>query len=190
MSQGLFIVELCLNQRIWKLSNLLPVGPSRPELIATLAECHRLAKHSEERCLAYTAAIDALDDHGADAATVTRDLTHRSARQAKQVADTATQLASMPLMAAALARGEIGTEHVVAAANAAKQVSPEEADQLVDDAVAVPADLFLKRTRQWIGQHETGDEIEDRYQRHARNVKLGGAWATIGCCTFMPCLIR
>ncbi len=45
-----------------KLSNLLPVGLSRPELIATLAECHRLAKHSEERCLAYTAAIDALDD--------------------------------------------------------------------------------------------------------------------------------
>ncbi len=148
-----------------KLNNLLPVGLSRPELIATLAECHRLAKHSEERCLAYTAAIDALDDHGADAATVTRDLTHRSARQAKQVADTATQLASMPLMAAALARGEIGTEHVVAAANAAKRVSPEEADQLVDDAVAVPADLFLKRTRQWIGQHETADEIEDRYQR-------------------------
>ncbi len=148
-----------------KLSNLLPVGLSRPELIATLAECHRLAKHSEERCLAYTAAIDALDDHGPDAATVTRDLTHRSARQAKQVADTATQLASMPLMAAALARGEIGTEHVVAAADAAKRVSPEEADQLVDDAVAVPADLFLKRTRQWIGQHETADEIEDRYQR-------------------------
>ncbi len=45
-------------------------------MIATLAECHRLAKHSEERCLAYTAAIDALDDHGTDAATVTRDLTH------------------------------------------------------------------------------------------------------------------
>ena len=78
-------------------------------------------------------------------------------------------------MAAALARGEIGTEHVVAAANAAKRISPEEADQLVDDAVAAPADLFLKRTRQWIGQHETGDEIEDRYQhqRSQREARWG-----------------
>ncbi len=80
----------------------------------------------------------------------------------------------MPLMAAALARGEIGTEHVVAAADAAKRVSPEEADQLVDDAVAVPADLFLKRTRQWIGQHETADESKIATNGNAHSVRLGG----------------
>ena len=60
-------IELMFLTAQRKLNNLLPVGLSRPELIATLAECHRLAKHSEERCLAYTAAIDALGDHGADA---------------------------------------------------------------------------------------------------------------------------
>ena len=147
------------------LDSLSPLGVSRPGLVGTIGELHRLEKHAQERRLAYTATLNALKDGGPDAATVTRNLTRSSARQAKQVANAATQLAEMPLMAAALARGEIGTEHVMAATDAAKQVSPEEADQLVDDAVAAPADLFLKRTRQWIGQHETANEIEDRYQR-------------------------
>ena len=147
------------------LDSLSPLGVSRPGLVGAIGELHWLEKHAQERRLAYTATLNALKDGGPDAATVTRNLTRSSARQAKQVANAATQLAEMPLMAAALARGEIGTEHVMAATDAAKQVSPEEADQLVDDAVAAPADLFLKRTRQWIGQHETGDEIEDRYQR-------------------------
>ena len=40
-----------------------------------------------------------------------------------------------------------------------KKVSPEEADQLVDDAVTAPADLFLKRTRQWIGRPKTAEVI-------------------------------
>ena len=153
------------NKEHRKLDKVTPLGLSRLELIDAITELHWLEKHAEERRLACTAAIDTLGDSGADAATVTRNLTRRSARQAKQVADVATQLADMPLMAAALARGEIGTEHVVAAADAAKRVSPGEADQLVDDAVAAPADLFLQRTRQWIGQHETADEIEERYQR-------------------------
>ncbi len=96
----------------------------------------------------------------------------------------------MPLMAAALARGEIGTEHVVAAANAAKRISPEEADQLVDDAVAAPADLFLKRTRH--GSANTKPAMRSRIVTsiNAHNVKRDGAWATIACCTFTPYSIR
>ena len=102
-----------------RLSGLDPLGMSRPELVAMIHELHRLEKRAEERRLAFTAAIDDLDDRGADAATVTRSITHASVRQAKKTATTATALQRMPRTAEALARGEIGSEHVQYAATAA-----------------------------------------------------------------------
>ena len=148
-----------------RLSGLDPLGLSRPELLVMIQELHRLEKRAEERRLAFTAAIDELDDRGADAATVTRSITHASARQAKKTASTATALQRMPRTAEALARGEIGSEHVQSAAAAADQTSPEAADALASTAADLPADLFARRARTWTNQQLRNEQKEARRQR-------------------------
>ena len=160
-----------------RLSGLDPLGMSCPELLAVIHELHRLEKRAEERRLAFTAAIDDLDDRGADAATVTRSITHASVRQAKKTATTATALQRMPRTAEALARGEIGSEHVQSAATAANQTSPEAADALASTATGLPADLFAKRARTWTNQQLRNEQKEARRQRQLA-AREANWWAT------------
>lgn len=152
-----------------RLSGLDPLGLSRPELLQMIRELHQLEKRAQERRLAFTAAIEQLDDGGADAAAVTRTITHASARSAKQTAAAASALRQMPDTAGALARGEIDTEHVAAVTAAAEATSHEEADQLVGKATAQPADLFAKNTRRWTNRRMSNDQLEARRQRQLAN---------------------
>ena len=151
-----------------RLSGLQPHGMSRPELLQMIRELHRLEKRAEERRLACTAALGQLGDGGADAATVTRSITHASARRAKATAAAATALSAMPKTAKALASGDINTEHVGTATLAAEETTPEAADELVDQARDLPADLFAKRVRTWINQQTRDQEREKRRQRQLR----------------------
>ncbi|MEM9467096.1 MAG: DUF222 domain-containing protein [Actinomycetota bacterium] len=148
-----------------RLSALDPHGLSRPELLGVIDELYRLEKRAEERRLAFTAAIDELADSGADAATVTRSITHASARQAKKTATAASALRQMPRMAEALAQGKIGSEHAQAATAAAEATSPEAADTLASRAAELPADLFAKQARTWTNRRLRNEQKEARRQR-------------------------
>ena len=78
------------------LDKVTPDGKVRGELEREIGALHRVETHAAERRLALTAALDALDDGGVDAAGATRARTKMSARSARRAADTATQLARMP----------------------------------------------------------------------------------------------
>jgi len=148
-----------------RLSELSPAGYTRPELVMLLAELHALESHVTERRLACLASIDLLNDAGPDAVTVGRNITRRSTRDAKKTAAVASALASLPATANALTRGEISIEHLPAVVDAAKRVSPDAADGLVNNAAAMPADLFAKTAREWAARHEIVETIETRHAK-------------------------
>ncbi len=152
-----------------RLSELSPADLSRPELTSLVAELHALESHVIERRLACLAAIGSLADSGPDAATVVRNVTRRSAREAKKTAAAAEALAVLPAIARAQSRGQISIEHVDPVADVATRVSPQAADALVGDAAAMPADLFAKTARQWAARHEAREAIETRHQRQRRD---------------------
>jgi len=143
-----------------------PSGLSRPRLESAIEELSRVESHAAERRLAFTAAIDDLDDGGLNAETVTRSRTKRSKRASEKAAKTAKALRNMPKTKAALADGRITEEHADAAADAAERVSPAEADDaLAADAALQPADRFAKQSRSWANAREREEEIEARQQR-------------------------
>ncbi|NIS28979.1 MAG: hypothetical protein GWN79_01695, partial [Actinobacteria bacterium] len=145
-------------------------GKGRRELERDIGELHRVETHAAERRLALTAALEQLDDGGVDGAGVTRARTKMSSRAARRAARTASQLARMPGTAAALAEGRITVEHAEAAADAAERTSPEAVDaELVDDAAALPADRFARRSREWAGSKE---RLADQQARHDRQRSL------------------
>ena len=135
-----------LTAAIEELQRLDPRPCSRPELVDTIAALDHLIGQAEERRLACLAAIDALGDRGADAATVGRSLSRRSDRRAKKDAEVASRIAEMPVVAGKLAAGEITTEHATACADAAARVTNEEADSLAEMAAAMPARTSLTRS--------------------------------------------
>ena len=65
---------------------------SRPELADALAAHDRLIARAEANRLALLAAVDALGDRGADAATMGRSVSRRSERRAKSDAKVASAL--------------------------------------------------------------------------------------------------
>lgn len=138
---------------------------SRGELRQLLDDLHRLESHAAERRMAVLAELDALDDGGLDAASEARTVTHRSARRAARDADTASALSRLPAAADALAAGRITIEHAEKLADAVQETSAEEVDELIDVAEQVPADLFAKRTRKWLGSRRSRDEIDARHER-------------------------
>ena len=152
-----------------RLSELSPVGMSRPELVDHIEALAALSSHVEERLLAFTAAIEALGDRGADAATVLRSAAHRSSRRAKRDAATATQVAQMPKTAAAMAAGEISAEHAAICASAAEATTPAEADVLASVAAAMPADRFGAEVRKWAGKRESQRTVEERHRQQHRD---------------------
>jgi len=151
-----------------ELRGLDPRPLSRPELVDAIAALDRLIARAEERRLACLAAIDALGDRGADAATVGRSLSRRSDRRAKKDAEVAGRMAEMPAVAGKLASGEITTEHATACADAASRVTNEEADSLAEMAAAMPADLFSKKAREWAGRHESAAAADQRHRQQRR----------------------
>lgn len=152
-----------------RLSGLSPVGLSRPELVDHIEALAALSAHVEERLLAFTAAVEALGDRGADAATVLRSAARRSTRRAKRDVATASQVAQMPKTSAALAAGEINAEHAAICASAAEATTPAEADDLASVAASMPADRFGAEARKWTGRRESCRTIDERHRQQHRD---------------------
>jgi len=137
------------------LATIDPIGRTRSELCDQIQALARLESHLAERRLAVTAAIDALDDDGVDGVGVNRSVGRCSGRRARQLVDTATVLTEMPALREALADGLLTVEHADAAARAAVDVDLLRADtDLTPLATQLPADLFAKKAREWVGVNE------------------------------------
>lgn len=159
-----------------ELQSIDPRPLSRPELYGLIKELEKLRCRVDERLLAAKAALDSLGDTGADSTIVGRSVGRRSQRQAKKDQTTARGLAEMPTLASGLAEGRLNTEHAAIVAAAAEMVTPEVAAELVPLAEAIPADLFAKKAREFIGRHTTADEAE---RRHRRQRERRAAWHTV-----------
>lgn len=146
---------------------------SRPELCDLITELERLRSRVDERLMATKAALDSLGDTGADSSIVGRSLGRRSERQAKRDTMTARGLAEMPALAASLAEGRVNVEHAAIVADAAEQVTPEIAGELIGVAESMPADLFARKAREFVGRHTTAADAE---KRHARQRERRAAW--------------
>ena len=156
-----------------ELRSLEPVGLSRAELESGFRALSRLESRVVERRLAYTAAIDDLDDGGLDGEGLTRSAGRRSKRAARTASRTASKLKKMPRIRDALATGRITEEHAVAAAGAAERTSPEEVDEeLSGSAAERPADLFAGSARRWAGAKERDGDAQARHERQRADREL------------------
>ena len=126
--------------------------------------------------MAAKAALDSLGDAGADSSVVGRSVGRRSERQAKRDMTTARGLAEMPALAESLSEGRLNVEHAAIVADAAEQLSPDVAAELVPLAESIPADLFARRAREFVGKHTTAAEAE---ARHARQRARRAGWHKI-----------
>ena len=123
--------------------------------------------------MAAKAALDSLGDAGADSAVVGRSVGRRSGRQAKKDMVTARGLAEMPALAESLAEGRLNVEHAAIVADAAEHVTPEIAQALVKTAEAMPADLFARKALEFVGEHTSAAEAEER---HAKQRARRAGW--------------
>ena len=155
------------------LKELDPHPLSRPELCDRIADLERLRSRVDERLMAHKATLDSLGDAGADSAVVGRSVGRRSERQAKKDMVTARGLAEMPALAESLAEGRLNVEHAANVADAAEQVTPEVAEALVKTAEAIPADLFARKAREFVGKHTSATETEER---HAKQRARRAGW--------------
>ena len=153
-----------------------PSPLSRPELYGLIADLEKLRSRVDERLMAAKAALDSLGDAGADSSIVGRAVGRRSERQARKDRVTARGLAEMPTLADGLAEGRLNVEHAAIVAGAAEQVTPEVAAELVPLAEAIPADLFAKKAREFVGRHTSAAEAE---ARHRRQRARRAAWHTV-----------
>ncbi|MEM9522109.1 MAG: DUF222 domain-containing protein [Actinomycetota bacterium] len=149
---------------------------SRRELYELISNLEKLRSRVDERLMAAKAALDSLGDTGADSSVVGRSVGRRSERQAKKDRVTARGLAERPTLAEGLAEGRLNVEHAAIVAEAAEQVTPEVAAELVPLAESIPADLFAKKAREFVGKHTSAAEAE---QRHRRQRERRAAWHTV-----------
>ena len=145
------------------LKSRMPPDPTRRGLVAEIralsaAQCaidsyrHRLV-----------AAVDALPDKGIDGAEVLRLVGRGSSREAFRVSRSAKLLAELPAVSRALADGAITSNHVNVLADASKRVEPGLVDsELLELALSLGADLFAKRAREWVADHELSDNTKKR----------------------------
>ncbi|MDW3219304.1 MAG: DUF222 domain-containing protein [Acidimicrobiales bacterium] len=157
------------------LAGVTATNKTRNDLESLIAALARVESHAAERRLAMLAAIDDLDDGGLSGEDTDRVKARRSKKKAKRNARTASKLKDMPKTRTALANGEITTEHADAAADAAERVSPEEADELADDAASRPADLFGRQARSWASARERESAKQDRAKRQ-RDAREASWW--------------
>lgn len=156
-----------------RLKGIDPQPLSRPELCDLITDLERLRSRVDERLMAAKAALDSLGDSGADSSVVGRSLGRRSERQAKRDTVTARGLADMPALAESLAEGRVNVEHAAIVADAAEHVTPDVAAELIGVAESMPADLFARRAREFVGRHTTAADAE---KRHARQRERRAAW--------------
>ena len=142
---------------------------SRPELYDLIADLERLRCRVDERLMAAKAALDLLGDSGADSSVVGRSVGRRTERQAKKDTVTARGLVQMPLVADSLAEGRMNVDHAATIADAAEQVTPEIAQQLVDMAESMPADRFAQKAREFIAEHTSARQAEERHAKQRAN---------------------
>lgn len=157
------------------LRELDPQPFSRPELYDRIADLERLRSRVDERLMAHKATLDSLGDAGADSAVVGRSVGRRSERQAKKDMVTARGLAEMPALAESLAEGRLNVEHAAIVADAAEHVTPKVAEALVKTAEAMPADLFARKAREFVGKHTSATETEEH---HAKQRARRAGWHT------------
>lgn len=155
------------------LKEIDPRPMSRPELCDLISDLERVRSRVDERLMAAKAALDSLGDTGADSWVVGRSLGRRSERQAKRDSVTARGLAEMPQLAESLAEGRLNVEHAALVAEAAEQVTAEIATELIGVAESMPADLFARRAREFVGTHTSAADAE---RRHARQRERRAGW--------------
>lgn len=148
-----------------RLKGVDPRPLSRPELCDLITDLERLRSRVDERLMAAKAALDSLGDAGADSSVVGRSLGRRSERQAKRDSVTARGLAEMPALADSLAEGRLNVEHAAIVADAAEQLTPKIATELIGAAESMPADLFARRAREFVGKHTTAAQAEKQHRR-------------------------
>lgn len=158
------------------LKDIDPSPLSRPELYGLISDLEKLRSRVDERLMATKAALDSLGDTGADSSVVGRSVGRRSERQAKRDRQTARGLAEMPSLAEGLAEGRLNVEHAAIVADAAEQVTPELAAELVPLAESIPADLFAKKARDFVGRHTSAKKAE---ARHRRQRERRAGWHTV-----------
>ncbi|MEM9465683.1 MAG: HNH endonuclease signature motif containing protein [Actinomycetota bacterium] len=147
------------------LKDVDPRPLSRRELCGLISDLEKLRSRLDERLMAAKAALDSLGDTGADSAVVGRSVGRRSERQATKDRVTARGLAEMPTLADGLAEGRLNVEHAAIVAAAAEETSPEVASELVPLAESIPADLFAKKAREFVGRHTSAQQAEARHRR-------------------------
>ncbi|MEO0493432.1 MAG: DUF222 domain-containing protein, partial [Actinomycetota bacterium] len=150
-----------------------PQPLSRPELYDLISDLERVRSRVDERLMAAKAALDSLGDAGADSSVVGRSVGRRSERQAKKDMVTARGLAEMPQLAESLAEGRLNVEHAAIFADAAEQVTPEVAQELVKTAESMPADRFAKKAREFVAEHTSAKKAEER---HAKQRARRAGW--------------
>lgn len=144
---------------------------TRAELCDRLQAVGRLESSLGSVKARLVAAVDALDDRGADGATVLRSTTRCSTRSAKQVAHRAEVLDQMPAVAEKFASGQLSVESVDVLVGAAEQTSAAVVD--TDDRLqrlveTRPADLARREAKKWIGARQSD---RDRDRHLARQVR-------------------
>ncbi|MFQ5556926.1 MAG: DUF222 domain-containing protein [Acidimicrobiales bacterium] len=153
---------------IEELSQLRVTGSGRAELRAVLAGLGRVRGAADALEAEVLAAIDALVDHGVDAASTVRSAQRCSARVARRKALRARTLTQRPKATAALAAGRISAEHVDDLVRAATDTSPEQVDDsrlVPTEGSARPADLARRDVRDWVRARQAP---ADRHQAHLR----------------------
>ena len=152
---------------VCELSRVAIDSMSRRELADCVDDLRRLKGAAAALEMRLVCAIDRLGDAGLDGAGVMRSAGRMSSRAASAVAKTATQLESMPRASAALAEGRITVEHASVLADAADRLDdPARVEEaLVRSAESAPADLFDKRSREWIATQQRPDAGDDEQAR-------------------------
>jgi len=152
------------------LNERTPPEPTRQGLVAEI----ELLAAAQSAMDAYrhrvVVAINSLGDRGIDATEVLRSVARMSSRAAGRVAKSATSMADLPRCTAALAAGQITSEHANVLADAARDVdSALVDDELMRVACAAPADLFARQAREWISvNHNKNDAETTQARRHTR----------------------
>ena len=120
------------------------------------------------------AAIDGLDDRGADSANVMRSSQRCTQSHARRVANRAKSLEKLPSVRKALEQGRITGDHVDSLAKAAEHTSPdavEEAGLVERFAEGRPADIAGKDIRRWAGRRQRADHKQTVYDLQRKNRK-------------------
>jgi len=157
-----------------QVNGLSTEGVPRGGLVDGLAALGRLRGVLDAAEARFILAVGALDDKGADAATVLRAATRCSGREADRSVRRAVSLVRMPNVSAGLGSGAIPTETADALGRAAEVVSVEMVDsdtKLLDLVASRPADLAAREIRDWVRRHQQSDTVEKRLhqQRKARH---------------------